>query len=290
MKRRDALRFAASGGIAVGGLVPGTRWAEADEPMPNFIDTNVSLFHWPFRHLPLAAPQRLAAKLRSLGITQAWAGSFEGLLHRDLAEVNRRLAENCRKYAEFIPIGSINPTLPGWEDDLRVCIDEHGMPGVRLHPNYHGYSLGEPVFETLLRQATDQGLFVQIAVAMEDHRTQSSLVSVSDVGLTVLTELMPRVPGVRVQLLNLRMRSSSIEPLARLPGLYFDTARIDATDGVARLVEMVSIEKVLLGTHSPFLIPEAGLVRLHESGHLGSQQMHRIASANATHFLHARQP
>lgn len=290
MKRRDLLQLAATGGLALGGWAPEAIRAGDAEATPSIIDTNVSLFQWPFRRLPLDEPERLAAKLRSLGIVQGWAGSFEGLLHRDLAEVNRRLTETCGKYSEFLPIGSINPSLPGWEDDLRACAETHAMPGIRLHPNYHGYSLEEPVVETLLRRATDQGLFVQIAAAMEDHRTQSSRVSVPDVALTALRELMPKVPGARVQVLNLRLRTSLIEPLARLPGLYFDTARIDSTDGVARLAELVSIDKILLGTHSPFLIPEAALIRVHEPGQLQSEQMYRIVSTNASEFLHARQP
>ena len=77
-------------------------------------------------------------KLQLPGIAQAWAGSFEGILHRDIAEVNQRLADACSNRAELIPVGSINPELPDWEDDLRRYIDEYDMPGVRLHPNYHG--------------------------------------------------------------------------------------------------------------------------------------------------------
>src|ERR1051325_7891142 len=64
----------------------------ADSP-PEIIDTNVHLFDWPFRRLKYAETKALVAKLRRHRIRQAWAGSFEGLLHKNLDGVNARLAE-----------------------------------------------------------------------------------------------------------------------------------------------------------------------------------------------------
>lgn len=249
------------------------------------VDTNISLFQWPFRRLPLDDPQAIVEKLRSLGIRQAWAGTFEGLLHRDITAANRRLAETCVRHAELIPIGSINPALPGWEEDLQRCIEEHQMPGVRLHPNYHGYPLDDPGFIGLLEQTAAAGRFVQLAAAMEDTRTQPSMLRVPDVDLTPLPDVMERVPAARVQILNARLPSPLLDKLAATPGLFFDTARVEGTDGVVNLLRAVPAGRVMFGSHAPFLIPEAALIRVHESGQLDDGELQAVLGNNASHLL-----
>ena len=150
INRRDVLSLAVAAGTA-SALLPSTSGAvESETSHLPIIDTNVTLFQWPFRRLPLDRTDALVAKLRSFGVTQAWAGSFEGLLHRDIASVNERLAAECADYAELVPIGSVSLNLPNWEDDLRRCVNDHNIPGIRLHPNYHGYTLSDPRFRELL--------------------------------------------------------------------------------------------------------------------------------------------
>lgn len=265
MHRRDLLNTAITVGAA--SLLASESVQAADKPVQpaRIVDTNISLFHWPFRRLPLDDLDAMLKKLRTLGISQAWAGSFEGLLHRDIAGVNQRLADACKLHAELVPIGSLNLELSNWEDDLRRCIEKHQMPGVRLHPNYHGYALADPRFSKLVKQATSAGMFIQIAVAMEDTRTQHPMMQVSDVDLAALPKRMQENVGAKVQLLNYRPGGPLSETLAKTPGIYFDSSRIDGTDGIVNLLQSVPHGRIMFGTHAPFLIPEAALIRTFES-------------------------
>lgn len=249
------------------------------------IDTNVSLFQWPFRRLPLDEPQSLVAQLKVLGIAQAWAGSFEALMHRDIAGVNERLVAACKEHGRgrLVPIGSVNPMLPDWGEDLRRCREVYRTPGIRLHPNYHGYALNDPVFERLVSKATEMGLFVQLATTMEDTRTQHPLVQVKDVDLRPLPEIVARIPGARIQLLNLRPRTTELISLAKTEGVHFDVSRADDTDGITRLIRAMPPGRVMFGSHAPFLIPQAALIRTAE-GKLDDNETRNLLAHNAERF------
>lgn len=282
--RRAVLNIALAGG-ALPAAVRGTAPTDGQPQPLQVIDTNVSLFHWPFRRLPLDTTEALVGKLRSLGIVRSWAGSFEAILHRDVVSVNARLMKACRDIPDLIPMGSLNPTLPNWTDDLRRCSMDFGMPGIRLHPNYHRYSLDDVRFSDLLKRATDAGLLIQIAAAMEDTRTQHPSVVVPDVDLSPLPQLLRSIPGARVQVLNARLRPEELKRLADAPGIFFDTSRVEGTDGVPLLVNCVPDGRVLFGSHAPFLIPEAALIRVHESGQLSQTSLSAVLSGNARSLL-----
>ena len=283
MNRRELLQGGAATILTAGVVAAGDK----ETPQFDIIDTNLSLFQWPFRRLPLDDTALLIKKMRALGITRGWVGSLEAILHRDIASVNGRLTSVCAKYPELTPIGSVNPTLPDWQGDLSRCLKEYKMPGVRLHPGYHGYTLADRSFTQMLEQATKAWLFVQIAVTMEDPRTQHSRMRVPDVDLAPLPKLMRDHPGARVQLLNLRPRGVQIDSLAKIPGVYLDTARVEGTDGVPTLLEKMPRGRVLFGTHAPVLIPEAALIRTHESNRLDEKFLRSLLAGNAQALLKA---
>jgi predicted TIM-barrel fold metal-dependent hydrolase len=286
INRRELLGIAA--GTAALLAASTVRAEESTTKSLAVVDTNVSLFHWPFRRLPLDETAVLVKKFRALGITKAWAGSFEGLFHRDLAGVNRRLSEECKRHPELVPFGSININLPDWEHDFKQCLETHNMPGVRLHPNYHGYALDDSRFAGLLELAAKAGCLVQIAVALEDVRTQPEKLVVPDVDLSPLADAMSRVPKANVQLLNYRPQPAMMPKLAAVPNLHFDVARVEGTDGVPKLVELASKERVLFGSHAPFLIPEAAMIRVHESSLLDEPALRAVFSDNALALVGAQ--
>jgi predicted TIM-barrel fold metal-dependent hydrolase len=252
------------------------------------VDTNVSLSRWPCRRLPLDETPALAARLRSQGITQAWAGSFDGLLHKDIASVNARLAEDCRKHGRglLVPFGSINPRLPDWEEDLRRCQEEHKMPGIRLHPSYHGYKLDEPAFAKLLGAARERGLVVQLVVAMEDERTQHPLMRASHVDVAPLPALLASRPNLRVVLLNWSrgVNSALLAKLSAASQVCFDIATLEGVGGVANLLKQVPADRVVFGSHAPFFYPESAVLKLKESA-LSLGELTSIRAGNARRLL-----
>jgi hypothetical protein len=233
------------------------------------IDVNVFMSRWPFRRLALDEPAGLVAGLRQHGITQAWVGSFDGIFHKDLASANVRFAHDCRNHGAdlLIPIGSINPKLPDWHEDLRRCYEELRMPGIRLHPNYHGYRLDDPAFSEVLRLAASHGFVVQLAVAMEDERTQHPLMRVPPVDLSPLPDILKNASGARLVLLNIDpiQNAERLKELFSFDNVYFDLSMIEGVNGVARLAKAVSSQRILFGSNCPLFYLESALLKVREA-------------------------
>lgn len=280
------------GAAAAAGVLAWPREAAAAPPPPglalppvgSLVDVNLNLSRWPLRRLPADETTALVWKLRHSGVAEGWAGSFDGLLHKDLGAVNARLADECRRAGRGMlrPFGSVNPMLPDWEEELWRCAEVHRMPGIRLHPNYHGYRLDHPAFARLLRLAAERRLIVQLALAMEDERMMHPLLRVEPVDVAPLAALARQTPGLRLALLNaLRtLRGPALRGLIAAGELYVEISMLEGVGGLANLLEQVPLERVLFGSHAPLFYFESALLKLKESP-LSPDQLHAIASGNA---------
>ena len=261
--------------------------AEPNVRIPALIDTNITLGRWPTRRCPLDETPALVAKLRANDVTQAWAGCFDALLHKDISAVNARLAADCRRQGRgyLLPFGSVNLTLPDWEEDLRRCHEEHQMRGLRLYPNYHGYMLDSPTFARLLELATARKLLVQIACSLEDERTQHPLLQVPPVEISPLIGLLKKTPAARVQLLN-AFRTLRGKPVLDLvaQGARFEIATLEGVQGIANLLAQIPDDRLCFGSHAPFFYFESAKLKLQESA-LSEAQMKALCAGNARRLL-----
>ncbi len=257
----------------------------------DLVDVYVWLSRWPFRRLPGDETKQLIEKLKAGRVKTAWAGSFDGLFHRDMAAVNERLAAECRELGQglLVPFGTVNPKLPDWEDDLRRCHEVHAMPGIRLAPAYHGYSLDDPALAKLLTEAARQRLLVELVVSLEDQRTQTTFGRVPQLDLAPLANLVKETPALRLVLLGAFHGSAKREVIERLAAsgeVYFEIATLEGTGGIGRLIDWVTVDRILFGSSAPFFYFDSARLKLQES-ELAGRQLEQICSLNAWRLLRA---
>jgi hypothetical protein len=280
MERRSFLPSLAAATTAPG------RAAVAADAGRGLVDTNVHLSSWVVRRSGLDTPRQLVEKLRRHDVTQAWTGSFEAVLHTDLAGANTRLADACAREGggTLVPFGSVNPLFPDWEDDVRRCHEVHRMPGLRLYPSYHGYALDHPQFARLLALAAARRLFVQIALSLEDDRTHNPVLTVAPVNPAPLPDLLAKVPAARVMLLNAssRVLAAASPLLARLAksGVYFEISCLEGVAGVGALLAKHPALRLCFGSHTPYFYFEAALLKLQESA-LSPAQLAAVGHGHA---------
>jgi predicted TIM-barrel fold metal-dependent hydrolase len=253
------------------------------------VDVNVNLGQWPLRRVPCDEPEHLIAKLRAHDVAQAWAGSYDGLFHDDLTAANNHLVKTCRGQSAvtLVPFGEINPLAPGWEAELRRCSETHHMPGIRLHPNYHGYALDHPNFARLLQAAAERKLIVQLVMLMEDARMMHPLMRVPPVDLAPLKKLVAQATGLRLILLNALSTASRTDQLYRLLDageVYVEIAMLEGVGGIETVLKDIPAERILFGSHSPSLYFESAALKLQESA-LPTAHLRAISHENARRLL-----
>jgi predicted TIM-barrel fold metal-dependent hydrolase len=296
--RRDFLKASLLAGAAVSLSSPAaTTAAAAAGGSPGIVDTNVNLFQWPFRRLKYSDTEALASKLRKHRIVEAWAGSFEALLQKDMNGVNERLARECRERGAglFKPFGSVNLAWPDWEEDVRRCHEVFRMPGIRIYPGYQPFDLAHPGFKRLLAVTRERGLLLQIAFGMEDSRVHHPTLQLVPVTVGPLLDALKAEPKAKVQLLHFvgRPLGADLRLLMTQTSATIDFSRWEGNGAVGKLTGTapdskgtppVPIDRVLFGSHAPFFPVETAILKLIESP-FSTAQLTAMMQGNARRLL-----
>ena len=158
------------------------------------------------------------------------------------------------------------------------------MPGIRLFPNYHGYMLDDPRFARLVELAAQRGLLVQIALVIEDDRSQNPVLTAAPVNVAPLPDVLARFPSARAMLLNsgYRVIGANTTLVQRLvaAGVWFEIATLEGVAGIEALLQRSPGIRLTFGSHAPYFYFEAALLKLQESA-LTAAQLAAIRHGNA---------
>lgn len=232
------------------------------------IDVATFVGTYPYRAVPDATADGLLRNLDRLHIDTAWVGHLAAPWHRDPRAVNLELVGELAAHApRLVPIPTVHPALPGWEEDLRVAIDA-GAPAVRVYPVHQALSLDGPAMQGFVEACAAQHLAVVLTVRFEDLRQRHPLDTAGDLPASAVRTLARLSAGGR--LLVTHADRAMVEEVhfgltpAEARRVLWDVSWIwgPPEDHLALLVRTVGETRFTLGTGQPLRIGEGALAKL----------------------------
>ncbi len=241
----------------------------------NYFDINAWLGSWPFRPLRDHTPETLLKRLNRVGISRAAVSQIEAIFHRHVQPANEKLAEAVAPFAGcLLPMATINPLFPHWQDDLRRCHEDLGMKGVRLFPCYHNYAADGPEAQRTVAACAERNLPVFMPQRIEDERQRHWMDPGRTLDLNEVAHLIFQVPEATVVVPNARgLLNTALwqRQDIRDSRWYFDLSLAEVhyvlhrdvtrMRDLADFIEAGGSDHLLFGTHAPFSYPAAARVK-----------------------------
>ncbi|MBN2295258.1 MAG: amidohydrolase family protein [Pirellulales bacterium] len=232
------------------------------------IDVNCYLGHYAFRQLRNNTADGLLRVMDAKGIEKAVVGSAAAVTYRNAQSGNEELHREIKSHRDrLIPFAVINPGYAGWVDDLKICREDFGMSGVRLHPGWHNYKPADTCCRELVAAATEHKMPVSIPIRVEDNRQRHWLVDVPDVRLGEIVDLVKNNPQATFILASgrgfkgcdLGKKNNSLPR-----NYYIEICRASALldNEIGQLVENLGADRLLFGTGMPFHYPDPAILKL----------------------------
>lgn len=250
-----------------------------DEKRIDIIDVNTWLGAWPFRYFDEDSPDELDTLMQTEGVVRAYVASTETVFNYDCPEANRRLLESVKGFSRLRPVVTINPTITGWKDLIRKYRDD-GIEAVRIIPNYHDYECNAGGALEFVEQIAKEGTFaLTLQIRMEDERTHNMVCRVPGTPSEHIVDLANRFPEVNIIALCAYFHEAA-EISKATRNVLFELSHIETMRTVTSLLRSVPVERVLYGSHAPFLYARAATMKL-MAPDVPDQAQRAIAAENA---------
>ena len=134
------------------------------------VDANSFIGAWPYRPFAKTADE-LAERMERRGVDRALVSSMEAIFYQDPHQGNHELAAAVEgREDRFIPVATVDPTMPAWKRDLEECLGDLGMEAVKLLPLYHDYAPNDDAAKACLDYCAERDVPVIICGPLEDQR------------------------------------------------------------------------------------------------------------------------
>lgn len=148
------------------------------------MDYNCFVGNWPFYKTRHGSFNDLQRQHREIGINGGYVSSLQSVFYNDPYEAELELAKELYHHEDYHHVMTVNPTLPAWREDLHRGVLDLSIAGVRIIPEFHGYTMQDACVKELVLELTQLKLPLFINLHMIDARVayllHPQLVNLSD--------------------------------------------------------------------------------------------------------------
>lgn len=239
------------------------------------IDVNTSFGRWPFQKFNVNSTQALAKHLNAAGITKALISSIDAILYPDPSACDAELFKAVKPMPMLIPVPTINPSLANW----RKALEANGLKAVKIIPNYHNYPLTDPSVAQLMKVLAERKISMMIQMRVEDERNQYPLMKIPGVDWRAVVQLANTFCEVSIVCLCAYL-GEAVELVQKTGNVHVDISFIEVFQTLPTLLRKVPPDRILFGSHTPFLYTESAVMKL-KAVHLAAKPRKAIACTNA---------
>jgi len=254
------------------------------------VDVSTFVGPYPYRLVPGATAEDLLRQLDRLKIDHAWVGHLAAPWHRDPRAANTELLRLVRPHApRLVPVPTLHPGLPNWEDDLSAARDA-GAPAVRAYPSQQGIDPAGADMRALVTAAAEHRLPVVLTDRFEDGRQAHPLDAARPLPAAALRQLARLSPDARVLVTHAGRATVEEVHFGLTPEeagtLLWEISWIwgPPEDDLALLLDTVGDRRFTFGTGMPLRIGDGALARL-DLLDAPAERMGRLTGGNLREWL-----
>jgi len=195
--------------------------------------------------------EELLRRMDALGVERAICWPHVAY-DREIAADNRAIHAGARVHAErIIPFGGVNPRhgLKVAQDELKRCIEEYGMRGIKLNGARDGYCIDDEALALPL-----VGMIAAAGLVLAAHCGPPDVEKTHPWRIARLSQLFP---ALRVLIVHMGgagqadVSDAAIALAGAHPGWYLVDSEVDYRSA-QRAVRRLGAERVCYGSDSPF--------------------------------------
>jgi predicted TIM-barrel fold metal-dependent hydrolase len=248
------------------------------------IDVHAYIGKWPYWPVPHNTPEQVASVMDAAEINMAVVTSTRSLFVNwpdGNVEASRAEAEHPDR---FVPFACVGPPELSHKLDANPfhAHREQGVRGIRLAPQFHTYHLlYEPFIDELCEDAASLGIPIQLPLRVLMNWGMPML----DLGtMAAIVERHPRTPWILTGLNYFHELRVGLALMRRFTSVHIETSCIQGFEAIAKVVQEMGADRILLGTGLPLQNAAAGVRKL-ERARISDSEREAIFCGNAKRLL-----